>query len=173
MDIIMNRIKVSPLKSLQLVLLSMTLLLAACGGSTTVADTPSNFSGNYRGTVNNQDGSSSPATLNLIQSSATTGTGDTAVTTVTIRGILVINPSNVCEVSTDISEGTANNNSIIIELGSTTVTDGTGEDAVTNTSDSGDLALTASGRNLTGSIRFTPEPPAGCPKPGGAVIFRR
>lgn len=172
MEIMMNRIKVIPSKRLQLILLSITLLVAACGGSTTVGDSPSNFSGNYRGTVNNQNGTSSPATLNLIQSSATTGTGDTAVTSVTIRGLLVVNPSDICEVSVDISEGTANNNSIIIELGSSTAQNANGDNVVTNTTDSGDLALTASGRTLTGNIRFT-APVGDCPRPSGAVVFRR
>ena len=172
-----NRMKpmsaISPIKSLQLALLGASMMMVGCGSSTTVADSPNNFSGNYSGTVNNQDGSTSPATLNLIQSSSTTGTGDDVTTTVAIRGLLVINPSTACQVSTDILEGTANNNSIIIELGSTTVTDGTGEEATTNTSDSGDLALTSSGGTLSGNLRFVPDVPDGCAQPGGSAFFRR
>lgn len=169
----MNRVKVSPLKGFQAALLGASILIAGCGSSTTVADSPNNFSGNYTGTVNNQIGGSDPATLNLIQSSSTTGTGDAAVTTITIRGLLIVNPGNSCEVSVDITEGTANNNSIIIELGSSTVQEASGDDnVVTNTSDSGDLALTASGRTLTGNIRFT-APVGECERPSGAVVFRR
>ncbi len=152
----------------------MALLITGCGGSTTVADVPNNFSGNYTGTVNNQAGGSDPATLNLIQSSSTTGTGDAAVTTITIRGLLVIRPSDICEISIDITEGTANTNSIIVTLGSSTTTNGSGDDAVTNTSDSGDMALTASGNALSGNIRYTPDIENGsCPRPSGAVSFFR
>lgn len=176
--IMINRMKpmsaISPTKSLQLALLGASMMMVGCGSSTTVADSPNNFSGNYSGTVGTQDGAPFPATLNLIQSSATTGTGDTAVTTVTLRGLLVINPGDRCGVSVDISEGIANNNSIIIELGSSTTQSTTGENnTVTNTTDSGDLALTASGNRLRGSLSFTPDPLPDCRKIGGAVVFQR
>ncbi len=150
----------------------MALLITGCGGSTTVADVPNNFSGNYTGTVNNQRGGSDPATLNLIQSSSTTGTGDAAVTTITVRGFLVISPSTTCEVSIDITEGTANINSIILTLGSSTVTNENGDDVETTTTDSGDMALTSSGNALTGNIRFTGDV-NNCPRPSGAVSFFR
>lgn len=170
----MNRIKLSADKSFQAVLLLLgILLIVGCGGSTTVADTPNNFSGNYQGTVNNQGGGAYPATLNLIQSSASTGTGNNVVTTVVIRGLLIINPSATCEFSIDITQGIVSNNSIIIELGTTTSTSVSGDDVVITQSDSGDMGLTASGNTLRGNIRFTPNPPAGCLKPSGTVIFQR
>ena len=170
-----NKIKLNPLKGFQFALLGVSMLIAGCGGSTTVADSPENFSGNFTGTVSNQDGSSSPATLNLIQSSATTGTGDDTVTTVTLAGLLVISPGDECQVSVDISQGTANNNSIIIELGTSSSTTGTGDDAITNITDSGNVALTASGNDLTGNISFIGviNEEDECPRPGGSVIFRR
>lgn len=161
------------IKSLQFALLGASMIIAGCGSSTTVADSPNNFSGNYSGTVGNQDGGSDPATLNLIQSSSTTGTGDDVTTTVAIRGLLVVNPGDSCEVSVDITEGTANNNSIIIELGSSTAQSVNGDNTVTNTTDSGDLALSASGNTLTGNIRFTAAIADDCLRPSGNVVFRR
>lgn len=155
-----------------------TLLLSACGSSTTVADIPENYSGNYSGTVRNQSGANDLATLTLIQQSTTQtnpegNNNSTPVTTITLTGFLVISPSTSCQISVQISEGTANANSVILELGTSTSTTEEGDETTTTNSNSGSLALSGGGRTLTGNIAYTGVVPAGCPTPGGAAVFRR
>jgi len=153
-------------------------LLAACGGSVTVADVPDNFTGSYSGTVNGF-----PATLSIVQTTSTTTENNQTVTTQAFTGTISVN-TNSGAVPTATSDDPNCSYAETLSQGSS---------AGTSVSLSGEevtVSLNRSGPTLTGSVTYTGDPitfdddkgtpgdttdddPIGCPLPNGVATFRR
>ena len=161
-----NKIKVSRLKGFQIALLGASILIAGCGGSTTVADSPDNITGAFSGTVASSSGGVGASSLTVIQGTTTTDATDTtaATTSVSITGSLSVIINDNCIYALSFTEGVQTITQTIL----------TGTD--------GNLTLTSSsnGNVLSGSLTFigaalTFDNDEGdtvnCPIPQGAATF--
>lgn len=161
---IINKMKKCSLKGFQIVLLGAPILIAGCGGSTTVADRPDNLTGSFSGSVASSAGGSGNASLTIIQGSSTTAGTDTMTeaTMVSITGSLSVILTQDCVYAISFTGGTQTSAQTIL------------------TGDSASLSLNGSGSRLSGSITFTGMPQTftndagetvNCPIPQGAANF--
>ena len=161
-----NKIKLNPLKGFQFALLGVSMLIAGCGGSTTVADSPDNITGGFSGTVASSDGGVGISSLTVIQGTTTTAATDTtaAATSTSITGSLSIIITDDCIYAISFDSGVQTNTQTIL----------TGAD--------GNLTLTSSnnGNVLSGTFTFLGtamefenvlEETVDCPIPQGAANF--
>ena len=149
-------------------LVLMSGLLASCGGSTTAADIPDNFTGSYSGTVG-----ADAANLTILQSqggqTTTTGTdGSTTPATTgaqqSFSGSISIRTEDDCTYSISLDSGALSANGISLS----------GEDI--------SVSLVRNGRQLTGSVTYTGSPAdrdggedeeeGDCELPSGGAIFQ-
>lgn len=145
--------------------------LAACGGSTTVAGLPDNFTGAYSGTVQNF-----PATLSIVQTTTTSNENGSNTTTTEFRGGISVNtnsastvPDPDCTYNIDLTTGSSTAAGVSLSGENITVSLARSGSALT-----GAVTFTGDAEMFTGdddNNPMTAERPVDCPTFSGAARF--